>query len=125
LKDAPGCRLAEYAASKAFIDVQAGLTWLASMLPADITTPKPAPGIAQRSTIMSAVEIAAPLDGAGSGHGCAPTIAHRPHQCHLRRPRPYEQYAEFADRDAKNRFEELVLGALREAHPELFDGGAA
>ena len=36
-----------------------------------------------------------------------------------------ENYAEFADRAAKIRFEELVLGALREAHPELFDGGAA
>jgi len=36
-----------------------------------------------------------------------------------------EQHAEFADRAAKNRFEELVLGALREAHAELFDGGAA
>jgi hypothetical protein len=65
------------------------------------------------------------LDGAGSGHGCAPIIARCPHQCHPRRPRPYEQHAEFADRDGNIRFEELVLGALREAHPELFDGGAA
>jgi hypothetical protein len=39
--------------------------------------------------------------------------------------RVYEQHAELADRAAKNRFEELVLGALREAHPELFDGGGA
>jgi len=74
---------------------------------------------------MSAAEIAAALDRADSGNGSAPTIVHRPHQCHPRRPRPNERHAEFADRDAENRFEELLLGALREAHPELFDGGAA
>jgi hypothetical protein len=37
----------------------------------------------------------------------------------------YEQHAEFADRAAMNRIEELVIGALCEAHPELFDGSAA
>jgi len=74
---------------------------------------------------MSAAEIAAPLDGADSGNGCVPTIAHRPHQWHPRRPRPHEQHAEFADRDAENRFEGLMVGTLREAHPDLFDGGAA
>jgi hypothetical protein len=74
---------------------------------------------------MSAAEIAAALDGTGSGYGCTPTVAHRPRQCHPHRPRPYEQHAEVAERDAENRFEELVLGALREARPELFDGGGA
>jgi hypothetical protein len=34
-------------------------------------------------------------------------------------------YYELADRDAENRFQELLLGALSEAHPELFDGGGA
>jgi hypothetical protein len=34
----PGCRFAEYAAAKAFIDVESGLAWLASMPPAEITT---------------------------------------------------------------------------------------
>ena len=37
----------------------------------------------------------------------------------------YKQRAEFADRAAENRFEERVFDGVREAHPELFDGGAA
>jgi hypothetical protein len=37
----------------------------------------------------------------------------------------HDRMSEFAGRDAENRFEELVVGTLREAHPDLFDGGAA
>jgi hypothetical protein len=37
----------------------------------------------------------------------------------------YEQPAEFADRAGNDRIEDFVLGAPREVHPELFDGGAA
>jgi len=81
--------------------------------------PKPAPGIAQRCVIMTAAEIAAALDGLAPGMVALQVSLIVRISVILADHDRMSNMPSSPTGTQKNRFEELVVGTLREAHPDV------